>query len=67
MCVVDDLYESARPVPLPDVVIDPAATTIDESAIASSRSSPAVVEADPTSASGVVTTMVPAIEIVSPT
>jgi len=55
MCVADDLYDIARPVPAPDVEINPAATALAESSIASSKSSPAVVDAEPNKASVVVT------------
>ena len=60
MCVLDDLYESARFVPMPDVEIEPAGTTTDVSSMVSSKSSPAVVDADPSRASAVRRTPSPA-------
>ena len=55
IAVLADLYESAtRPVPAPDVEIDSAAAAVDESLMASSKSSPAVVDAEPKRAFGVV-------------
>ena len=53
--VLVDLYESSRPVPIPDAEIEPAATTFDVSVMVSSKSSPGVVDAEPIRASGVVT------------
>ena len=52
-----DVYLSSRPVPVPDVVIEPVATAIALTSMVSSRSSPAVVDADPKRASTVVTNM----------